>query len=125
MQGRLPWVATAAIVGRSYTAVSLDRVNDGPERSPEPRIEYRLGVEVSGRARHPRKELETLLRAAEVREWEVTYNSRGNYWRVRCTKCRKHQRSIHKSPSDPNYPKNVEMWFRRSQGCWDLPKEAP
>jgi len=38
------------------------------------------------------------------------------YRKFRCP-CGKHRKTIHHSPSDPNYCRNTLMWFRR-QDCW-------
>jgi hypothetical protein len=39
-----------------------------------------------------------------------------NYRKFRCP-CGRHMKTIHKSPSNPNYFKNLMAWFRR-QECW-------
>ncbi len=55
------------------------------------------------RPRHPRKELEQLLRDAEARDWRVDKKKR--YYRCLCP-CGDCMESVHLTPSDPNYPVN-------------------
>lgn len=66
------------------------------------------------RPRHPRKELETLLRAAEDQGWTVVKGRK--YYRCRCP-CGEHLKTIHLTPSDPGYARNQRAWFTR-QACW-------
>jgi len=50
--------------------------------------------------------------------WKI--ESPGRYYKAKCP-CGDHMRSIHISPSDPNYVKNALHWLRR-QPC--VPKEG-
>lgn len=56
-----------------------------------------------------------LIREFERAGWKVVYRKNG-YPRVLCP-CGKHQRSIHKTPSNPNYGKDALQWLRR-QSCY-------
>jgi hypothetical protein len=63
--------------------------------------------------RHPRKELQDVLVAFHEASWRV--EDSGTYYRVKCP-CGNHQRSIHLSPSNPNYGREALRWMRR-QPC--------
>jgi hypothetical protein len=76
---------------------------------------------VSGRSRHPVKELEAVLRDAESRRWRVTKTKTG-YFKLWCPCSGRHMKTVHLTPSDPNYERNVRKWLGR-QPCWD-DKEA-
>jgi hypothetical protein len=64
--------------------------------------------------RHPNKDLEAVLEHFHQAGWRVIDQSR--YYKVRCP-CGLHQRSIHLTPSDPNYGKNALAWLQR-QPCY-------
>lgn len=66
------------------------------------------------RPRHPKKDLEDLLRAFEAANWRVIKKS--GYYKVYCP-CGQHLRTVHLSPSDPYYKRNVLQWLHR-QTCW-------
>lgn len=68
-----------------------------------------------GRPRHPNKKLEDLLSEAEANGWQATRGKR--YYKIRC-KCGTHQRTVHITPSDPNYERNLRHWLKRT-GCWE------
>lgn len=70
-----------------------------------------------GRSRHPDKDLEALLKEAESKGWQVTKSKR--YYKIRC-KCGSptHKRTVHLTPSDPNYERNLRGWLKRT-GCWE------
>ncbi len=56
--------------------------------------------------RHPKKEGEDLLREFEAHEWRITRRNR--YYMVFCPpSCGIHHLTVHLSPSNPNYFKNV------------------
>ena len=57
----------------------------------------------SGRPRHPKKELEDLLKIAESRNWTITRNQ--GYFRAWCP-CGEHHESVVLSPSGANYKRN-------------------
>lgn len=73
------------------------------------------------RRRHPNKDIEKVLVEAEAHGWRFDTSGKV-YWRALCS-CgnRDHQRSVHLTPSDPNYPKNLAHWFRRM--CWKDTKQ--
>jgi len=68
------------------------------------------------RPRHPKKDLEAILRLCEAAGWRVEKPSRG-YFKVKCGCPDKHMRTVHLTPSDPNYGKNLLGWLRR-RPCW-------
>lgn len=70
---------------------------------------------MSDRPKHPRQDLESILTQAERAGWRIIKNRK--YYRAYCP-CGQHQRSIHLTPSDPNYGKNAGKWFER-QDCWE------
>ena len=72
-----------------------------------------------GRPRHPKPALEAVCGEAEAAGWRITRGS--IYFKAYCP-CGQHKRSIHLSPSDPNYLQNLRQWFTR-QPCWT--KEGP
>ncbi len=67
------------------------------------------------RPRHPIKELEAVLEDAEDQGWRVWRGKR--YYMMRCP-CGIHQKTVHLSPSDPNYTRNLTGWLKRA-GCWE------
>lgn len=69
---------------------------------------------MSARPRHPRKELEVLCQLLEEQGWRISKDS--GYFKAYCP-CGQHKRTIHLSPSDPNYEQNVRHWFQ-GQSCW-------
>jgi hypothetical protein len=71
---------------------------------------------VSQRPRHPVKELESVLQEAEARGWRVTKKPKG-YFKLWCPCEAKHRKTVHLTPSDPNYERNLRAWLRR-QPCW-------
>lgn len=78
-----------------------------------------LGDPVSlNRPRHPKKDLEAVCQTAEAAGWQIMRGT--GYFKAYCP-CGLHKRTLHLSPSDPNYARNVAHWFRR-QPCW--PKES-
>ena len=69
------------------------------------------------RRKHPKKELEQILRLAEEEsDWHVEASPSG-YFKLKCHCEAKHIRWVHLTPSDPNYGKNLLAWLRR-QPCW-------
>jgi hypothetical protein len=67
------------------------------------------------RPKHPIKELEAILKAAEERGWRVKKGK--GYYKMLCPCPRKHLKTVHLSPSDPNYERNLIGWLRRL-ACW-------
>lgn len=67
------------------------------------------------RPRHPITELEALLREAESRQWRV---ERGNrYYKMYCP-CGAHKKTVHLTPSNPNYERECRAQLKRAT-CWD------
>jgi hypothetical protein len=64
--------------------------------------------------KHPKKVLEALLREFHEADWRVL--NPPTYYQVKCP-CGKHRRSIHLSPSDPNYARNAQAYLHR-QDCY-------
>lgn len=67
------------------------------------------------RQRHPDKHLNAVLREAEQAGWTVT--RRKKYFMMWCPCADKHHKTVHLSPSDPNYERNLRSWLRRL-ACW-------
>lgn len=65
--------------------------------------------------KHPKKDLEALLGEFHEAGWTIV-DPRKKYYKVKCP-CGKHLKSIHISPSDPNYAKNAISWLYR-QACY-------
>lgn len=64
--------------------------------------------------KHPRKELEALLREFDRASWRI--EGRRKYYKVWCP-CGAHDRMVHMTPSSSNYAKNVRRWLSR-QTCY-------
>lgn len=73
-------------------------------------------MRMSIRPRHPVKELEAVLSEAESKDWRVTKGKTG-YFKLWCPCAAKHRRSVHLTPSDPNYERNLRAWLNRLP-CW-------
>lgn len=69
---------------------------------------------VPRRPTHPKKEFEAFLKDAEAQEWEVSKGKK--YYKMKCP-CGTHMKTIHLTPSDPNYLRNARGWLRR-ETCW-------
>jgi hypothetical protein len=67
-----------------------------------------------GRPRHPKPELEAVIRELEAHDWRVDRPS--TYYRCRCP-CGEHSKMLHLSPSNPDYAKQALRWCKR-QPCW-------
>jgi hypothetical protein len=74
----------------------------------------RLATLAMRRLRHPRKELEQVLRDAEAVGWQVTKARK--YFALWCP-CGEHKKWVHLTPSDPRYERNLRKWLKR-QPCW-------
>lgn len=68
-----------------------------------------------GRPKHPKKELEAVLKAAEAQSWIVTKAKK--YFKMKCGCPDKHSKSVHLTPSDPKYLKNLLGQLARAT-CW-------
>jgi len=67
------------------------------------------------RPRHPRKEIEGVIRAAEARGWRFVKGRK--YYKAYCA-CGEHLYTVHLTPSDPWYVVHLKYRFARSS-CWD------
>ena len=67
------------------------------------------------RPRHPRKDLEAVLRAAEDRGWRVTKGK--GYYGLWCPCPARHKRWVALTPSGSGYLTNLVSWLER-QPCW-------
>lgn len=73
------------------------------------------------RPRHPIKELEEVLKEAESKGWEVSKDKK--YFKMKCP-CGDHLKSVHLTPSNPNYKRNLLGQLGRAT-CWDDDEETP
>lgn len=64
--------------------------------------------------KHPRKELEALLREFDRVGWRIKKGKK--YYRLLCP-CGEHAHSVHITPSGRNYAKNLLRWLHR-QECY-------
>lgn len=65
--------------------------------------------------KHSKKDIEAVLGEFHEAGWTIV-DPRRKYYRVLCP-CGAHSRSIHISPSDPNYVRNALQWLYR-QTCY-------
>jgi hypothetical protein len=78
---------------------------------------------VGSRPRHPRKELEALLKEAESNGWRVTKGRR--YYTIWCPCPGRHRETVHLTPSGSNYERNLRAHLRnlrahlRLTTCWE------
>jgi hypothetical protein len=68
------------------------------------------------RARHPRRELEAVLRAAESQNWIVKKSKK--YFKMYCPCEDKHIKTVHLTPSSPKYRQDLLGQLRRAT-CWN------
>jgi len=73
------------------------------------------------RPRHQDKDLEAVLRDAEVRDWQVTKDKK--YFKLWCPCPGQHRKTVHLTPSGSRYEMNLRKWLER-QPCWGSGKEA-
>ncbi len=74
------------------------------------------------RPRHPDKHLEALLREAEGKGWRV---EKGTYYKMYCPDpCRQHLKTVHLTPSNPQYERQLRNYLRR-ETCWEQERGAP
>lgn len=70
------------------------------------------------RNKHPKKELEAVLKEAEHKGWTV---SRGKgYWKMRCPNECKCFKTVKLSPSGSRYKTNL-LHFLDASTCWSKP----
>lgn len=73
------------------------------------------------RPRHQDKDLEAVLREAEEKRWRVVKGK--GYFKMYCPCPDKHKKTVHLSPSDRNYRKNLLAQLERAT-CWDEKPEG-
>ena len=66
------------------------------------------------RRKHPDKDLEKVLKDAEAQGWRIKDK---NYFKMYCPCPGKHLKSVHLTPSDPNYLRNLLKKLLRDT-CW-------
>lgn len=67
------------------------------------------------RPKHPDKDLEAILRAAELQGWRVTKRP-NRYFKIYCGCADKHMKTVHITPGK-GYRRNLEAWLKR-ETCW-------
>ena len=87
----------------------------------EARGPYAVGVAPGARGgaprpRHRRKDLEAVLREAEDKGWRVQKGKR--YFTMWCPNDCRCFKTVHLTPSDPYYERNLRAQLRRGT-CWD------
>lgn len=70
---------------------------------------------MGGRPRHPRKELEAILRRAESLDWRV--EKRGQYFKMKCPCPDRHLKTVRLTPDKSHYEKNLIHVLVRDT-CW-------
>lgn len=73
------------------------------------------------RPRHPDKDLETVLQEAEGKRWRVDKGKK--YFKMYCPCADRHKKTVHLSPSSPNYRRNLLAQLGRAT-CWDQKPEG-
>ena len=78
----------------------------------------KAGTDRRPRPKHQRKELEAIHKLCEARGWRVD-RAKGGYFKVKCGCEERHMRTVHLTPSDPSYGKNLLAWLARCS-CWEV-----
>jgi hypothetical protein len=68
------------------------------------------------RPRHPKPELEAVLREAERRAWRIEKGKK--YFKMRCPCEQKRKKTVRLTPSDPKYTKNLLGQLKHAT-CWE------
>ena len=68
------------------------------------------------RPKHAIKELKAVLREAEGKGWCVEKGKK--YFKMLCPNPCKFRKTVHLTPSNPNYERNLRAWLSRGT-CWD------
>lgn len=71
---------------------------------------------MSHHPKHPDKELREVTDSADAQGWTVQ-RSRGGYFMIKCPCPGKHKKTVHVSPSNPRYKRELLGFLRRST-CW-------
>ena len=66
------------------------------------------------RRRHKIGLCEEAIKLAESKKWRIDDSKK--YYKLKCPCELKHIKTVHRTPSDPNYCKNLMAWLRR-QSC--------
>jgi RNase adaptor protein for sRNA GlmZ degradation len=69
------------------------------------------------RPKHPKKELEKVLREAENKGWRVDKRP-NSYFKMKCPCDLQHIKTVRISPSNPYYEKQLRAELSRKT-CWD------
>jgi hypothetical protein len=72
--------------------------------------------DTASRPKHQDKDLERILRLAEAQDWRVEKRPKG-YFKMKCNCAELHMKTVHLTPSNPNYGRNLLGWLRRCS-CW-------
>lgn len=70
---------------------------------------------------HPKKELQEVLLRFDDQGWRI--DNPPKYYKAYCPCSEKHKHTIHLSPSNPNYGKDLLRWLQR-QPCYDKTKDG-
>ena len=65
--------------------------------------------------KHPQKDLEELLEKFDAAGWRIIDPPK--YYKVYCPCAMKHKRTVHLTPSNPNYALDTRKWLER-QPCY-------
>ena len=76
----------------------------------------RQGDSMPGWRKHPRKDLEDVLREFSAHGWRI--DDPPKYYRLSCP-CGLHMRWLHLTPSNPNHGREALQWARRTCPLWE------
>ena len=65
--------------------------------------------------KHQKKDMEAVLQEFHEAGWRI--EDPPTYYQVKCPCAGKHKRSVHLTPSNPNYAKDTRRWLYR-QPCY-------
>jgi hypothetical protein len=72
------------------------------------------------RPKHPDKDLDGVLEEADAKNWKIEKGKK--YFKILCPNPCKCWKTVHLSPSDPYYLRNLRGQLRRAT-CWDKKEE--
>ncbi|TDH54158.1 ABC transporter ATP-binding protein [Mycobacterium eburneum] len=70
-----------------------------------------------GRPKHPKKELERVLREAEAKDWRIEKRPNG-YFKMKCPCEQMHIKTVRISPSNPYYENQLRAQLLPAT-CWE------
>jgi hypothetical protein len=70
---------------------------------------------------HPVKELQEVLIELDENGWRVEKGK--GYYKTYCPCSEKHKKTVHLSPSNPNYRRDLVNWLSR-QPCYNGPRKG-